>query len=232
MALIFVDSKTGSIRPFKKASPAPKADFRKILEQLAATGRDHREVFNAFATLSACALACETREAEYFEEIKRWDAECLNLFATAFAALIDEMESKPFEDVLGPHYMQWALSKASAKSGGEFYTPGSLCELLAKVLATPDGIKETIAANGVCSVLEPTCGSGGMILALAKSLVDSGNGGLIRKLRVTATDISLTACNMCYVNMALWGIPATVQHGNWSSREVWKSWRNIHPLIG
>ena len=53
----------------------------------------------------------------------------------------------------------------------------------------------------------------------------------ILRLRVQATDISLDACNMCFVNTSLWNIPTTVTHGNALSGEVWGRWKNAPTLM-
>ena len=47
-------------------------DFRKILERISHR-HDPRRVFDAFTRLAACALAVQTREAEYLEEARRWE---------------------------------------------------------------------------------------------------------------------------------------------------------------
>ena len=87
----------------------PPSNFRKILDSLSHR-HDSRHVFDAFIRLSACALAARTREPEYLEEAKRWEKEDLELFAKAQGALVLEMESRPFEDILGGHYMEWPPS--------------------------------------------------------------------------------------------------------------------------
>lgn len=79
--------------------PPPVGDFRKLLERL--THRhDTRQVFDAFTRFAACALAAQTREAEYLEEVKRWEPADLVLFSEAFGTLVNEMEHHPFEDIL------------------------------------------------------------------------------------------------------------------------------------
>ena len=111
-----------------KSSPR---DFRKIL-----SGLSHRHpirrIFEAFLCFTACALAVQTREEEYLEEAKRWERPELDLFAEAFAALILEMESRPFEDLIGGYYMEFALSQKGQQWNGEFHTPKSICDLMAQ----------------------------------------------------------------------------------------------------
>ncbi len=51
-----------------------------------------------------------------------------------------------------------------------------------------------------------------------------------RRLRVTAIDISRTACDMAFINTTLWGIPTRIIHGNTLSMECWAAWSNIHHI--
>lgn len=223
-------------QPAKKRKTLPRkknivqADFRKVLSKLTANGHDTRRIFDCFVKLSACALSNGQREEEYLEEVKRWKREELDLFVEAFALLIAEMEGKPFSDVLGPHYMEWALGEKTAKNNGEFHTPESLCQMMAAITITPQDVEDAVLEKGYYSISEPSCGAGAMILAVGKNLADSGYGHLIRRLRVTAVDINKTSCDMCFINTSLWGIPCHVVHGNTLSLETWGEWRNIHPL--
>lgn len=224
--------------PAKKRKKLPRkkkpiqTDFRKILDKIAANGNNTRRVFDCFVKMSACALSGGRREKEYLEEVKRWKKEELNLFADAFAQLIAEMEEKPFSDLLGPHYMDWALGKKTAQNNGEFHTPEHLCQMMAQMTITPESIEDRTSKKGYFSISEPSCGAGATILAVGKSLADSGHGHLIRKIRVTAVDISKTSCDMCFINTSLWGIPCVVIHGNTLSLETCGKWRNIHFFKG
>lgn len=201
------------------------------MDAIARRGHDHRKVFDAFVTFAACALAMQTREAEYLEEAKRWNKDELTLFTEAFSALVMEMEGEPFSDVLGVHYMDWALSQKGAQHGGEFHTPAALCEAIARITITVEGIEAAVNDHGHCSISEPACGAGAMILSIGKVLADAGRGDLIRKLRVVAIDVNRTACNMCFVNTSLWGIPCVVVHGNTLTLQTWGQWRNIHHIM-
>lgn len=200
----------------------PVRDFRNILEQVSRR-HDVRKVFDGFVRLAACALSAQTREAEYLEEAKRWEKPELELFAEALAALIEEMESRPFEDILGAHYMESALSQKGQQWNGEFHTPKPVCDLIARVMA--DDTSE-LPSDREITVCEPACGSGAMILSFAEACPP----GVRRRLRVTAIDISRTACDMAFINTTLWGIPTRIIHGNTLSLEFWAAWSNIHYL--
>jgi type I restriction-modification system DNA methylase subunit len=199
--------------------PKP-SDFRTFLESLSRR-HDTRRVFDAFTRLTACALAAQTREAEYLEEAKHWNKEELELFAKAIGALVLEMEAHPFEDVIGRYYMEFALSHKGQQWNGEFHTPKAICDLMARLTF---GDMESFPAEGPITVCEPACGAGAMILSLAEACSPE----VRRRLRVTAIDINRTACDMTFINTTLWGIPTRVIHGNTLSMECWAAWSNIH----
>ena len=202
------------------ARKSPFGDFRKILERISQR-HDTRRVFDAFTRFAACALAAQTREAEYLEEVKRWEKADMDLFAEALGALVIEMESKPFEDVLGGYYMEFALSHKGQQWNGEFHTSKHVCDLMAQITL---GDMTSLPTEGVITVCEPACGAGAMILSLGEACSPE----VRRRLRVTAIDISRTACDMAFINTTLWGIPTRVIHGNTLSNEYWSAWSNIH----
>jgi len=195
--------------------------FRSLIEQLTRR-HDTFKVFSAFTTLAACALAHGTREAEYLEEAKRWSRDELDIFCQAIASLIMEMEAEPFTDLLGGHYMELAISLKTRQRNGEFHSPQTICELIAKMLTGGSSLPE----EGPITLCEPACGSGAMILAYGHALSPEDRC----RLRVTAIDISKTACDMCFINTTLWGIPAEIIHGDALSprMESMSSWKNIH----
>lgn len=196
----------------------PPVSFKKHLERIAgSSGYRSDQVFPIFCKLAACALSARAREAEYMEEIGHWKKDEQMGFGDALAALVQEMEAKPFTDLLGPLYMEM-VSQWGKSFRGEFYTPAEVSELCARMIHPKPG-----KTNKSFTLLEPACGSGGMILATAKQYVPN-----VYRLRVTAIDISPLACDMTFINTTLWGIPCRVLHGNYLSEQVWRSYPNIH----
>jgi len=200
-----------------------RTDFRKILKR-ASDRHGTQRVFEAFIRLSACALAAQTREAEYLEETRQWERPELHLFGEALGALVAEMEGRPFEDIVGGYYMESALSRKGQQWNGEFHTPKSVGDLIARMTI---GEAESLPAEGPITVCEPACGAGAIILSLAHACPPE----VRRRLRVTAIDINRTACDMAFVNTTLWGVPARIVHGNSLSNECWAAWPNIHYLM-
>lgn len=202
---------------------APKSepsDFRKLLESISHRN-DTRRVFDAFTRFAACCLAMQTREAEYLEEAKHWERPELDLFGKALGALIVEMETRPFEDILGGYYLEFALSSKGQQWNGQFHTPKTICDLIARMTL---GDMESLPAEGPITVCEPACGAGAMILSLAQACAPE----VRRRLRVTAIDINRTACDMAFINTTLWGVPTRIIHGDSLTLKFWSAWSNIH----
>jgi type I restriction enzyme M protein len=80
-----------------------------------------------------------------------------------------EMDLRPSrvgrEDIIGNtyQYLIGRFASDAGKKGGEFYTPGEVSELLAKLLAPKKG-------NRIC---DPTCGSGSLLIQVGDEVGDS-----------------------------------------------------------
>ena len=194
--------------------------FRSIIEKISFAKSSPATVFADFCTLCACAFAAGTREEEYLEVIRPYSKEELNLLSQAMALLIQEMEEKPFTDILGPYYIEVA-SHSSKQARGEFYTPPELSKAMVKMIVDS---KQTIEKGRPITVSDPCCGSGGMVLALAEEFAPTS----VDLLRVTCQDINPVATNMCFINTTLWGIPAHVVQGDSLRMTVDRTWKNVH----
>lgn len=211
--------------PNKK--PEEAGNFRDTIETLSRSRSSPISVFSDFVRMSACAVACQTREDEYFEVIRNYDQDELQSLCHAFACLVNEMQKKPFSDLLGEYY-QTIASKSARDGRGEFYTPEHVSELMARITVN---VEEVIAAGKPITVNEPTSGGGGMILQLAKQfspLRTKQEKNHVDLLRVTAQDLSPVACDITFINTSLWGIPTQVFCGNTLANEFHSGWKNIH----
>lgn len=182
--------------------------------------RDTSTVFRDFVRASACALSMGSREPEYEAISKRYEESQMDVFRRAFAELVEGMDKARYEDLLGCEYLDQRGTGDKSRRG-EFYTPRSLCLAAVKVTMGEDSIEK--AKGGHFNVLEPSSGSGNMILAMGEFL-----GEYRRNLRVTSFDVSDVACDMVFINTTLWGIPARVVHGDSLTMEIWAEHFNIH----
>lgn len=115
--------------------------------------------------------------------------------------LIHEVHELPFGDfgdnaidVFGDAYeflMQMYASQAG-KSGGEYFTPQEVSEVLARIAAS--------GKTKVHSVYDPACGSGSLLLKFAKVLGEENVGGFYGQ------EINLTTYNLARMNMILHNI--------------------------
>lgn len=87
-------------------------------------------------------------------------------------------------------YLMGMYASSAGKSGGEFYTPQEVSELLAKLT-----IMDKTSIN---KVYDPACGSGSLLLKFAKVLGrDNVRQGFFGQ------EINLTTYNLCRINMFL-----------------------------
>ena len=91
-------------------------------------------------------------------------------------------------------YLMQMYASSAGKSGGEYYTPQEVSELLARI---------TVAGKDeVNKVYDPACGSGGLLLQFAKVLgEDNVRQGFYGQ------EINLTTYNLARINMFLHDIP-------------------------
>ena len=161
----------------------------------------------AISIANACTLLNSTlkqsREKKYLEVIKKYKEPEQSKFHELCGMLVLALE-QDMVDVLGNVYMGL---ESGSKHTGQFFTPNHISRLTARLMPP------VTDADGVIRFSEPTCGSGGMIIAYAKVLVEQGVN-YQKKLEVVAQDIDYRCVHMCYVQLSLLGIKATVLRQN------------------
>jgi len=95
-------------------------------------------------------------------------------------------------DAFGDAYefLMTMYASNAGKSGGEFYTPQEVAELLAEIT--------TVGKKEVNKVYDPCCGSGSLLLKFAKVL-----GKENVRLGFYGQEINITTFNLCRINMFL-----------------------------
>ncbi len=95
-------------------------------------------------------------------------------------------------DAFGDAYefLMTMYASSAGKSGGEFYTPQEVSELLAEIT--------TVGKMNVNKVYDPACGSGSLLLKFAKVL-----GKENVRIGFFGQEINLTTFNLCRINMFL-----------------------------
>ena len=119
----------------------------------------------------------------------------------------EEMETGNSFDLFGQLYEQMFLLKSKASSNGQFFTPDSLCRLMADI--TDADVEEKISKRGFVMVNDPACGSARTLLAhFMKKTHD--NRALSGLYYYEAADIDLPTCKMAACNMMIHGMQGRV----------------------
>lgn len=170
----------------------------------------HRyQVFNDFVVMSAIAihnsihtLRRESLEVEHDAIRAKYSDDEYDGFRHLFSVMVQLLNPEP-KDVLGELYMTMGLGNTQQ---AQYFTPHSVNKLTA-MLARYDPSKSFHRIN------EPSCGSGGLILAYVNELLKDDRGPLDCMI-VVAQDIDRTAAMMCYIQLSLWNVPARIVVGD------------------
>jgi type I restriction enzyme M protein len=121
--------------------------------------------------------------------------EARNTIIAKVMAHLDKIDFKLEQsnvDVLGDayEYLIGQFASGAGKKAGEFYTPQQVSQILAKIVTT--------GKLKLKSVYDPTCGSGSLLLRVAREVKDVGN--------FYGQEMNRTTYNLARMNMILHGI--------------------------
>lgn len=172
--------------------------------------------------------AREPREARYLDIVGRYPREILELFPQLLTELVQALEAVP-GDVLGTLFHELDLH---SKARGQYFTPYALSRCMAKAtLGNRENVEAMIAQHGFVTAMEPACGAGSMVIALAEAMRDIGQN-YQHHLHVTAIDIDPRAIHMAYIQFSLLHIPAHLMVGNALSGEIQDHWFTPAHILG
>ena len=131
----------------------------------------------------------------------------INLVSIWCEMVAEEMENGNYFDIFGQLYEQMFLLKSKASANGQFFTPDSLCRLMADI--TDADVEENESDRGHVRVNDPACGSARTLLAhfMAKTRKDHALAG---RYFYEAADIDLPTCKMAACNMMIHGMQGRV----------------------
>lgn len=119
----------------------------------------------------------------------------------------EEMENGNAFDLFGQLYEQMFLLKSKASANGQFFTPDSLCRLMADI--TDADVEEDESDGGMVRVNDPACGSARTLLAHFMRKTHE-NPALAGRYYYEAADIDLPTCKMAACNMMIHGMQGRV----------------------
>lgn len=194
-------------------------DIIKLIKQL--TGKySTYQIWQDFITLAACTISnsvdkqqSDEREAKYMQVADKYTKEELDKFAEMLALITIGFSGGQIGDFLGETYMQLELGNRDV---GQFFTPYHVSKLMAE-LAAADMKDEITKVN------EPSCGSGGLIIAYA-DVMKSQDVNYQENLRVICNDLDYDVVKMCYIQLSLLGIDAVVMQGDTITQKMNEVW--------
>lgn len=165
----------------------------------------------------------EKREQEYLQIIKSYEPREQKLIAELFGkigALLSSVvyDNGVFNDYLGELFMQ---CNQGNKNCGQFFTPYHISKCMAKMSVADDCAKQ----NKIMSILDPCCGSGGLILAGLDVLKNDYGFNYAHDCFVLCSDIDIRCVYMTYLQLSFAGVPAIITHQDTLRQELWSVWR-------
>ena len=118
--------------------------------------------------------------------------------------------SEDFEDVLGGVFMEFV----SHGYNGQFFTNMDIGKMMALAVSCDELTPEQ-------SVCDPTCGSGTLLLAAAKTCANKNQG---KRPKCYGSDIDITCVKMTVINMLMNSIPGEIAWMNAITMEHWRSY--------
>lgn len=183
-------------------------EFQKVFSKLCNT-KSSWQAWADFVELTAIAISnrveirtnvMQQREQRYLDLIGQYSDIEQALFADLFGILVESLEREPEQDFLGEMFMALELG---SHWKGQFFTPYSVCQMMAKTTVNMDEAKGKIEQQGYIAINDPACGAGATLIAARNQLQLAGVGGT--EAYFVGQDIDRTAGMMCYIQLSLLG---------------------------
>ena len=167
----------------------------------------------------------DSREERYKQIIKKYKPQEQQIMAEIFAkifALLSSVvyDNGTFNDYLGEIFMR---TKQGNSKNGQFFTPYHVSKLCAKMVITNPTDKQT--KDGIITINDPCCGSGGMLIAGLDVLQNDYNVNYAHDCFIEAGDIDARCVHMAYLQLSLAGVPAIIKHQDSLTRQLWDVWK-------
>lgn len=185
---------------------------------------DRYQVFMDFCEIAMITLRqpferSDELEKRYFELIKQYSEDEVDRFAQLLTMVIHGLTFRHC-DFLGKCFHELELHN---KNAGQFFTPYNISSMMAQMTFNIDDLKAHIKEKGYITLNEPTCGSGGMVIAVDEHM-KAHDINPAEHLYVVAQDIDFKVCCMCFIQLALLGVPACIIYGNTLMLEIRQAW--------
>lgn len=214
----------------RRPRPGGAMSIAQFAEELDGVSGAHRrdENFRRLIEAAYCTLAkltavdestAATLQARYMAIVARYQDDPKAM--VRMSELFDRMRLTIHDcdgDFLGEAYMAKDFSLRSP-SDRQSFTPYHLTQCLSSLeLGDREEVSAKISEKGVLRVLDPACGSGGLILAFADRLRKFGFEPE-KVMLAWLTDIDALCMQMAFIQMWIHNIPAICIHANTMSGE-------------
>ena len=148
-----------------------------------------------------------------------------NEIHTDIVELMDNnLKTKGYIDIFTQLYEE--LGQASAGLA-QFFTPKSVANICGQIVFDTNKMLEMYKENGKVKIYDPTCGAGALLLQAVNAATKKGIP--IEAIYVEGQDLSNESCNMCYVQLSLYGIQGIVKQGDVLRNEENDIW--VTPIL-
>ena len=154
---------------------------------------------SAIAISNAADLAQrKEREERYMSIMSSYTSEESCVLGEMLGIVIKALDEKPEQDFLGELFMVLGLG---SHWKGQFFTPYSVCEMMAKIQINDLNVKES--EQEWVSIHDPACGAGALLVAARNEFRKNGIGS--SRVLFVGQDIDRVAAMMCYIQLSLLG---------------------------
>lgn len=190
-----------------------KTDIKQFVKYLTEVSDNHgvkqEERLDAFCDFIISLFSTDSYKKEGFKPSveTQGNLDYMVLVGLWAGMVSNEMEKGNSFDLFGQLYEQMFLLKSKASSNGQFFTPDSLCRLMADI--TDADVEEKVSDRGLVRVNDCACGSARTLIAhfMAKTRKDHALAG---HYYYEAADIDLPTCKMAACNMMIHGMQGRV----------------------
>lgn len=215
----FPDEEIPKTKPIEK-HPDYRKEFLDTFQKLTYRHRAW-DIWRDFVIMFACSLSnpvdkghYDEREERYLRIIKKYNKQEQELFPELAAHTVMALEENPEQDFLGSIFMDLKLGN---ESGGQFFTPYHVCQLMAEISMHDAVAKVKEKGYITITVGDPCCGSGATLIAgihEARKQLEKANLNYQNYVLVMAQDIDEIVALMCYIQLSLLGVAACIKIGN------------------
>lgn len=155
-------------------------------------------------------------DKKYSDNQKR----CLfELFLLLTELICRAFDNGDLHDFLGEIYEELGLGN---NKNGQYFTPWQIAGFMGEIVVSEIPM-ESLMEKGFITAMEPASGSGSMVLGFLNSCTKIGLN-YKTQCAVLAIDNDIRCVHMCYIQLALYGVPAVIQHGDSLSLQTWSRW--------